>query len=97
MANYYKRPVAASFLPSIPPSTPKPHDYRMLPGVTPGEYLKETLIAYREVYNSLTEARELLDELDSDIVFSLPTWTIDDAPEEKAEQLRDGSEMVGRK
>ncbi len=88
LANYYKRPVAVFFLPSIPPRTPKPHDYRTLPHVTPGEYSKETLIAYREVYNMLAETRELLNELNSSIVFSLPTWTIDDDPEEKAEQLR---------
>ncbi len=88
LANYYKRSVATFFLPSIPPGTPKPHDYRMLPGVTPGEYLKETLIAYREIYNMLAEARELFNELDADIVFSLPTWMTHDAPEEKAEQLR---------
>lgn len=88
LANYYKRPVAAFFLPSIPPKTPKPHDYRTLPYVNPGEYSKETLLAYREVYTMLADARELLNELNSNIAFSLPTWTLDDAPEEKAEQLR---------
>lgn len=88
LANYYKRPVAAFFLPTIPPRTPKPHDYRTLPGITQGEYSKETLLAYREAYNMLAEARELLNELNSDITFSLPTWTMDDAPEQKAEQLR---------
>jgi Zn-dependent peptidase ImmA (M78 family)/transcriptional regulator with XRE-family HTH domain len=88
LANYYKRPVAMFFLPSIPPGTPKPRDYRTLPYVTKGEYSKETLLAYREVYNMVAETRELLDELNSSIVFSLPTWTIDDNPEQKAEQLR---------
>ena len=76
LANYYKRPVAAFFLPSIPPKAPKPRDYRTLPYITPGEYSKETLLAYREVHTMLADARELLDELDSDITFSLPTWTI---------------------
>jgi Zn-dependent peptidase ImmA (M78 family) len=88
LANYYKRPVAVFFLPSLPPSTPKPRDYRTLPYVAQDEYSKETLIAYREVYNMVAETRELLDELNSSIVFSLPTWTIDDNPEQKAEQLR---------
>jgi len=88
LANYYKRPVAAFFLPSIPPRTPKPHDYRTLPHVTPGEYSKETLIAYREVYSMLAETRELLDTLNSSIAFSLPTWTIDDDPQQKADELR---------
>jgi len=88
LANYYKRPVAVFFLPSIPPRTPKPADYRTLPYIIPGEYSKETLIAYREMYNMLAETRELFDELNSGIVFSLPTWTTDDGPEQKAEQLR---------
>ena len=88
LANYYKRPVPVFFLPLIPPRTPKPQDYRTLPSITPGKFLKETLLAYREVYNMLADARELLDELNSNIVFSLPTWTIDEAPEQKAEQLR---------
>jgi len=88
LANYYKRPVPVFFLPSIPPGTPKPHDYRTLPYITQGEYLKETLFAYREVHNMLAETRELLNELDSDVAFSLPTWKIDDDPEQKAQQLR---------
>lgn len=88
LANYYKRPVAVFFLQSIPPKSPRPTDYRTLPGTIPGQYLRETLIAYREVHNMLVEARELLDELDSDIVYSLPAWTTDDNPEQKADQLR---------
>ena len=81
LANYYKRPVAVFFLPSLPPKTPKPHDYRTLPRLARDEYLKETLVAYREVYNMLAETRELLDEIDSDIVFSLPTWEMNEDPD----------------
>ena len=88
LANYYKRPVAALFLPSVPPATPKPRDYRTLPGVTPGKYSKETLLAYREVYNMVAETRELLDALEFKLAFSLPAWTMKDNPEEKAQELR---------
>jgi Zn-dependent peptidase ImmA (M78 family) len=88
LATYYKRPVAVFFLPSIPPETPKPRDYRTLPYIAPGEYSKETLLSYREVCAMLAGARELLDELDADIVLSLPTWTLDDPPEQKAQELR---------
>lgn len=88
LANYYKRPVAALFLPTVPPKSPKPHDFRILPSTVQGEYTKETLVAYREVYNMLRETRELLNELNRDIIYSLPSWTIDDVPELKAEQLR---------
>lgn len=88
LANYYKRPVAAFFLPSIPPRSPKPRDYRTLPSGAPREYSAETLLAYREVYNMVRQTRELLDELGSDIVFSLPTWSTKDPPEEKAKGLR---------
>lgn len=80
--------MAALFLPSVPPATPKPHDYRTLPGVAQDEYSKETLLAYREVYNMVAETRELLDALEFKLVFSLPTWTIQDDPEEKAKELR---------
>jgi Zn-dependent peptidase ImmA (M78 family)/transcriptional regulator with XRE-family HTH domain len=88
LANYYKRPVAALFLPTIPPEAPKPRDYRTFPSITLGEYAKETLIAYREVYNMTKETRGLLDYLNYNIVFSLPTWSTSDNPESKAAQLR---------
>ena len=88
LATYYKRPVAVFFLPSVPPKASKPRDFRTLPYTPPGDYSKETLLSYREVCAMLAEARELLDELDSDIALSLPTWTLDDPPEQKAEELR---------
>jgi Zn-dependent peptidase ImmA (M78 family) len=89
LANYYKRPVPILFLKSIPPKSPKPHDYRTLPYITTGKFMKETLLAYREVYNMLSETRELLEELEINITFSLPTWTLEDEPEKKAMELRD--------
>jgi Zn-dependent peptidase ImmA (M78 family)/DNA-binding transcriptional regulator YiaG len=88
LANYYKRPVAALFLPSIPPKSPLPHDYRTLSGIVHGKYQKDTLISYREVFNMLMETRQLLTDLKYDIVFSLPKWSIDDDPESKALHLR---------
>lgn len=88
LANYYKRPLATFFLPSIPPSSPKPDDYRMLPGLTLGRFSKDTLIAYREVYNMIDDVQELLELLDIEIEFSLPHWTMGDDPEEKAKELR---------
>ena len=88
LATYFKRPVAVFFLPSIPPRTPKPRDYRTLPYTATGEYSKETLLSYRGVRAMLADARELLDELDSDVVLSLPTWTLDDPPEQRADELR---------
>ena len=51
LANYYKRPVATFFLPTIPPEFPRPEDHRTLPGLELGKFSKETLVAYREVYN----------------------------------------------
>ena len=88
LANYYKRPVAAFFLPSVPPGTPKPADHRTLPYAAPGEYSKQTLLAYREVFNNVGEARELIDQLGDDIHFSLPVWDMDESPEQKAAELR---------
>lgn len=89
LANYYKRPLAALFLTSIPPESPKPYDHRTLPSLVPGKFSKNTLVAYREVYNVIADVQELFDLLNQDIEFSLPTWTMGDNPEDKAELLRD--------
>lgn len=89
LANYYKRPLAAFFLPIIPPESPKPEDHRTLPGLTLGRFSKYTLIAYREVYNMVAEVQDLFDLLGNTTTFSLPTWTMEDNPEEKAILLRD--------
>lgn len=89
LANYYKRPLATFFLPSIPPESPKPYDHRTLPGLALGRFSKYTLIAYREVYNMVADVQDLFALLNHDTVFSLPAWTMEDNPEEKAELLRD--------
>ncbi len=89
LANYYKRPLAVFFLPTIPAESAKPHYHRTLPNQELGRFSKNTLIAYREVYNMVSDVQELLDLLDRDTAFSLPTWTMEDNPEEKAETLRD--------
>jgi Zn-dependent peptidase ImmA (M78 family) len=88
LANYYKRPVAMFFLPHIPAASPKPEDHRTLPGLTLGRFSKETLIAYRELYNMLADVSELLDSLKIETVFSLPNWTMKDNTEKMAESLR---------
>ncbi len=93
LANYYKRPLAAFFLPTVPPDSPKPEDHRTLPGTAIGRFSKETLIAYREVYNMIYDTQELLQLLNLDIVFSLPSWTMEDNPEEKAELLRNSLDV----
>lgn len=84
LANYYKRPLAAFFLPSIPPEFPKPVDHRTFHGSEIGRFSKDTLIAYREVYNMVFDVEELFQLLNLNTVFSLPTWTLKDNPEEKA-------------
>jgi Zn-dependent peptidase ImmA (M78 family)/DNA-binding XRE family transcriptional regulator len=88
LANYYKRPVATFFLPHIPEASPKPEDHRTLPGITLGRFSKETLIAFRELYNMLADVSELLDSLKFETAFSLPYWSMKDDPEKMAEQLR---------
>ena len=89
LANYYKRPLATFFLASTPPESPKPADHRTLPGLELGRFSKYTLIAYREVYNTVSDVQDLFDLLNRDTAFSLSTWTMDDNPEEKAELFRD--------
>lgn len=88
LANYYKRPLATFFLPSVPPDSPKPVDHRTLTGRELGRFSKDTLISYREVSNMLSDVEELFQILNIHTFFSLPTWDIEDDPDEKALTLR---------
>ena len=88
LAHYYKRPVAFFFYPEIPTKTPKPKDYRTLPNVVPGIYSRETIVSYREVLNMLAETQPLLETLYPKAKYSLPKWSLNDDPEEKAVQIR---------
>jgi Zn-dependent peptidase ImmA (M78 family) len=88
LANYYKRPLATFFLPTVPPESLKPQDHRTIAGLTLGRFSKDTLIAYREVYNTIIDVQDLFELLKLDVRFSLPSWTMQNDPEEKAELLR---------
>jgi len=88
IANKLKRPLAAFFLPTVPPSTPLPEDHRTMPGVVAGRFLPDTLLAFREVHNMLEETRGLLDDLGHDTTYSLPQWTLQDRPDPMAETVR---------
>lgn len=88
LANYYKRPVPIFFLPSIPPKSGKPHDFRTLPELKRGSFTKETLLAYREVTNMLVYTRELFDDLAVIVKYDLPHWSLSDNCEIMADKLR---------
>jgi Zn-dependent peptidase ImmA (M78 family) len=88
IANYYKRPVAVFFLPTVPPKFSKPGDHRTLPGRLSGHFSRETLLAYRQVADMLHQTQDLFYDLDAPIEFSLPHWTMEADPDGKAIELR---------
>jgi len=88
IANRVKRPLAAFFLPSIPEEPPVPADFRTLPGKREGRYEPRSLIAFREARTALSDIRELLSELELDVVFSLPSFGLEADPEVEAAKVR---------
>ena len=63
LASFYKRPLAALFLPRPPTEPPLPHDYRVLPGTPGGAMSKQTRLAIREARRIQAVATELSTEL----------------------------------
>jgi Zn-dependent peptidase ImmA (M78 family) len=88
LANKYKRPVAAFFLPKVPREPARPADFRTMPGRTQAQYAPKSLTAFRAARNWLANARDLLDLLEVDIKFSLPAFTPQRAAEEVASKIR---------
>lgn len=88
MANKFKRPLAAFFLPEVPPAEEMPRDFRTLPGHRDAPLTPESRIAYRSVRTQLAEVRELLASLGRNTTLAVPRWGIDDDPEAMAAELR---------
>ena len=88
LAAKLKRPLSAFFLPTVPEPMPLPEDHRTLPDLVPDHYKPDTLYAFRAMANMLEEARELLDDLGYDLVYSLPTWSEHDSADSVAERIR---------
>jgi len=63
LAHFYRRPLAALFLPAPPDIPPLPHDFRMLPAEGKAPLSRETLLAIREARRIQRLARELAADL----------------------------------
>jgi len=89
LAKKVKRPVAAFFLPVVPQEPPRPADFRTVPGRGRGQYDPKSLVAFREARNWLVDVRTLLGLTESSLEFSLPSFTIDDDPDQVASEVRE--------
>ena len=83
IAKYYKRPLAALFLPSPPLEPPPPTDFRIIPG-TRGRFAKKTLLAIRRSVRLQSIARELLTSLGRDLAPNIGVANPSDDPERVA-------------
>jgi Zn-dependent peptidase ImmA (M78 family)/transcriptional regulator with XRE-family HTH domain len=89
-AKMVRRPVAALFLPEVPPAAPPPEDFRTLPGAHLPPLGPQALLAFRELRNSVAELRTLLDELRQPLALKVPTWpSTDESPPPRAAALRE--------
>ncbi len=90
LARKVRRPVAVLFLPEIPDVPGPPEDFRTLPNTIFGSYAPESLLAFRELRNSMRWLRDILDELGEPLRLKLPEWTGLQAPATaRASELRD--------
>jgi Zn-dependent peptidase ImmA (M78 family) len=72
LAHKVKRPLAALLLPEPPRAAPALPDYRRLPAGDRGEYGPKTLLAVRELRNSLANLADLGGELGLQLRLTLP-------------------------
>ena len=88
MADAYKRPLAAFYLPTPPPPIERPRDFRRTPGEGLGEDSPALLLEMRRAGYRREVAVELLDELDEEIPALTLTADQSDDPEELGARIR---------
>jgi Zn-dependent peptidase ImmA (M78 family) len=89
MADTYKRPLAAFYLPAPPPPTERPRDFRRAPGEGLGKDSPALLLEMRRAVYRREVAVELLDELDEESLPLTLTAGLGDDPEELGARIRD--------
>lgn len=87
LATYFKRPLAAFFLPKPPQEPQPPTDFRMLPG-GPGSFSKKTRLALRRARRLQTISRELMKDLGLEVEANMGKASLSDNPEEVARRER---------
>ncbi len=88
LARFYRRPLAALFLPAPPDTPPLPHDFRTLPAEEKAPLSRDTLLAIREARRIQHVAHELAAELGQPPARIGPAVGSHAAPEHLAEQVR---------
>jgi Zn-dependent peptidase ImmA (M78 family)/DNA-binding XRE family transcriptional regulator len=88
LADAYKRPLAAFYLPAPPPPIERPRDFRRAPGEGLGKDSPALLLEMRRAIYRREVAVELLDELDEEAPALPITAHPNDDPEELGAQIR---------
>jgi Zn-dependent peptidase ImmA (M78 family) len=88
LACFYRRPLAALFLPAPPDTAPLPHDFRTLPGEKKAPLSRETLLAIREARRIQHVARGLAADLGQAPMGIGPAVASQAAPEHLAARER---------
>jgi Zn-dependent peptidase ImmA (M78 family)/DNA-binding XRE family transcriptional regulator len=89
MAEAYKRPLAAFYLPAPPPPIERPRDFRRAPGEGLGKDSPALLLEMRRAVYRREVAVELLEELDEESPTLAMTAGQGDDPEELGARIRD--------
>lgn len=87
LATYFKRPLAAFFLPKPPPEPPLPTDFRVLPGKA-RSFSKMTRLAIRRARRQQAIAAELMEGLGLEAKAKIGKANLTDRPEEVAREER---------
>jgi Zn-dependent peptidase ImmA (M78 family) len=88
MADAYKRPLAAFYLPSPPPPIERPRDFRRTPGEGVGKDSPALLLEMRRAVYRREVAVELLNDLDEEPPALAVTAALNDDPEELGARIR---------
>jgi len=89
LADYYKRPLAAFFLPTAPVELPLPSDYRHFPSDTQPPLSRKTLLAIRRARRIQSVAGELGADLGRRLILTVERLDEAENPETAAKRVRE--------
>lgn len=89
LATYYKRPLAAFFLPEPPEESPLPRDFRTLPGEEALPLSPKTRLALRRARRLQSLTKEMREEGTGDVADGIGRAGLSDDPETLATKVRE--------
>jgi Zn-dependent peptidase ImmA (M78 family)/DNA-binding XRE family transcriptional regulator len=89
LATFYRRPLAAFFLPVPPKESPLPKDFRTLPGEDVLFLSPETRLAIRRARRLQSLTKELGEDYQGDIITHMGSVSLTDDPEVLATRIRE--------